>query len=66
MKINTEEFIFSDGFEIDYCGAKPFGGDREHERAGVHRWEVSDDDLTIFCCRCGVSALRRPWTKTIQ
>lgn len=53
MKIDPALIKFFDGLD-GYCSAKPFGGDREHERAVDHHWEMSESGL-LFCCQCGAS-----------
>jgi len=58
MKLDPTLLYFAAGFD-GYCTAKPFGGNRESERAGDHNWEMSEsvpDDGSMFCSYCGASA----------
>lgn len=66
MKIDKSQLNYPTpafvGEDQDFCGAKPFGGDREHERAVTHNWEMNEeqpDGGEVWCCNCGASAQLR-------
>lgn len=70
MIIDPALLEFCDGYTA-YCGAKCFGGDREHVRAEVHEWEPPEENGYVFCCQCGAYAyvdleLWRPRSVSVQ
>lgn len=54
MKLDPNLLRFEEGYD-GFCSAKPFGGEREKERAVDHNWEMTEHEA-VFCCYCGASA----------
>jgi hypothetical protein len=61
VKIAPARLEIVEGFD-GYCSAKPYGGEREHERAVRHEWEPAagiEVGNVLFCVYCGAFASYR-------